>query len=153
MSDDDLLLQPKKKTSKVGKAVYDFMQKEQEELEVGEIINEYAPTYVKEVEEAVRRGVSEHGAPFHIVVLHKKEAWSVNVLRNWFITRKTKPVAKEMWRLFPNFMHTVYEYNGHDLKLLWSLPSPQEAAVILKNWDLYDPTLVKWIRDASLDVA
>ena len=128
------------------------MQKEQEELEVGEIINEYASSYTKEVEEAVRRGISEHGVPFYVVVLHKKEPWAVNVLRNWFITRKTKPGAKDMWRLFPNFMHTVYEYNGMDLKLLWSLPSPQEADVILKNWDLYDPTLVKWIRDASLNL-
>lgn len=137
------------KTSKVGQAAYDILSKEQPQTEVGEIIDSFAPDYVKEMEKAVERGIAEHGVPFYVVVLHKKEIWSVNVMRNWFITRKSKPAAMDMWGRFPNHMHTVYEFNGNEIKLLWSLPSPQEAAVILQNWALYDAQLVKWIQEAA----
>lgn len=147
MSDDDLLLP--KKSSKVGAAVHDILSKAQPEIEVGEIISEYANDYVEQVRVAVERGVKEYKTPFYIVVLHKKEMWALNVMRNWFVTRQSKPSAKSMWERFPNFMHTVYEYTGADLKILWSLPSPQEARVILQNWDLYHPQLVKWVRDAQ----
>jgi hypothetical protein len=146
MSDDDLLLP--KKTSKVGQAVQDILSKAQPEVEVGEIISEYSNDYVKQMNIAVERGMRELKPPFYVVVLHKKEMWALNVMRNWFVTRQTKPLPKSMWERFPNFMHTVYEYTGSEIKLLWSLPSPSEAKVILKNWDLYHPQLVKWVRDA-----
>lgn len=147
MTEQDLIL-PKKKSSKVGKAVKEILSKDQAPTEVGDIISNYAPSYVKEVEEAVKRGFSEHKIPFYVVVMHKKEAWAMNVMRNWFLTRQSKPSAKNMWALFPNHMHTVYEYDGKDLKILWSLPSQQEAAVILKNFALYHQDLVRWVRDA-----
>ena len=137
-----------RKTSKVGEAVYDILSKPQPQVEVGEIISEYASDYTKHVQEAVEKGAEQYQAPFYIVVLHKKEQWALNVIRNWFISRQTKPTAPAMWERFPNFMHTVYEYDGYNLNLLWSLPSPQEARVILQNWDLYDPQLVEWVKDA-----
>lgn len=138
-----------KESSKVGQAVFEILSKKQPDVEVGEIISEYADEYAEQVREAVRRGALEYKNPFYIVVLHKKEAWALNVLRNWFITRQYKPFSSVMWRLFPNFTHTVYEYNGNELKILWSLPSPQEGKVILQNWHLYHPQLVKWVRDAQ----
>lgn len=147
MADEDLILP--KKTSKVGAAVQDILSKQQPEVEVGEIISEYADDYVKQMQIAVDRGIAQYKTPFYVVVLHKKEMWALNVMRNWFITRQTKPDAKVMWERFPNFMHTVYEFTGQEIKILWSLPSPQEAKVILQNWDLYHPQLVKWVRDAS----
>lgn len=134
--------------SKVGQAAYDILSKEQPKTEVGEVISGYADSYVKEMEEAVKRGLEQHTAPFYVVVLHKKEIWSVNVVRNWFVTRQTKPTMVDMWGRFPNHMHTVYEFDGSGVNLLWSLPSPQEGKVILQNWALYDPQLVKWVQEA-----
>lgn len=137
-----------KPTSNVGKAVHDILSTDQSETEVGDIISNYAPSYVKEMETAVENGLRKYKPPFYVVVLHKKEMWAMNVMRNWFVTRQTKPLASSMWQEFPNHMHTVYEYDGTDLKLLWSLPSPQEGKVILTNWALYDPQLVTWVKEA-----
>jgi hypothetical protein len=73
------------------------------------------------------------------------------VMRNYFIARQSKPLMHSMLDLFPNHMHTVYEFNksSSELKLLWSLPGKQEISTILQNWALYDPQLVRWCQDAQ----
>lgn len=138
------------KTVSVGQAVHDILESGDKSPEVGEIISEYGDSYVAQVQECIDRNARKYESPFYLVVLHKKEQWALNVLRNWFVARQTKPSMKDMWAMFPNFMHTVYEANkaGGELKLLWTLPSPQEAKVVLENFDLYDPQLVKWCGQA-----
>lgn len=132
----------------VGQAVHNILEEGDKSPEVGEIISEYGDSYVSQVQECVDKNSNKYESPFYIVVLHKKEMWAMNVVRNWFVSRQTKPCMKAMWTMFPNFMHTVYEVNKNQgaLSILWSLPSPQEAKVVLDNFELYDPELVKWCR-------
>lgn len=142
-----------KKPQKVGQAVYDILSKPQEDVQVQEVIDEYAKSYVKELEECVNLNAGRFGFPFHVVVLHKKEPWAVNVLRNWFTARKTAPFKKEMWKLFPNHGITVYEVKKDSCEVLWSLPTWQEAKVVLSNPQLYHPDLVKWCSEALQKIA
>jgi len=143
-------LEQTNKAITVGQAVHDILESGEKSPEVGDIIKEYGDSYVAQVQECIDRNAPKYESPFYLVVLHKKEQWAMNVLRNWFVARQSKPTMKDMWAMFPNFMHTVYEAdkNNGELKLLWSLPSPQEAKVILENFDLYDPQLVKWCNQA-----
>lgn len=135
--------------SKVGQAVYDILQKDQSSVEVQEIIDEYQQTYLKKMEEVLQNNINKYEPPFYVVVLTKKEPWAVNVMRNWFIARQTRPTTKYLRSEYPNYMNTVYSFDKRtsELKILWSLPTKQDAAVVLKNRHLYDPTLVKWIED------
>lgn len=149
-----MILQPDslpaaKPTSKVGEKIYEFMQKPQERIEVGEIVEEYSKKYVQEIQDTVNNNLDKYKSPFYIVVLHKKEPWSVNVMRNWFIARQTKPLASVLRHDYPNHSHTVYEVDStaHKVDVLWNLPTKQDSRTIKKAKDLYDPTLVKWITD------
>lgn len=134
--------------SKVGQAVHDLSQKAPEHLSVEDIISEYGDKYTKEIVSALETNANKYEAPFYIVVLHKKEPWAVNVLRNWFVSRQTRPSASVLLMDYPNHMHTVYSYDKRtsELKLLWSLPTAQDAITIKKNGHLYDPQLLDWIR-------
>lgn len=130
----------------VGNAVKNILEKEQHEYQVGEIIDEYSQEYVKEMQKCVETNAAKFESPFYIVVLHKKEPWALNVLRNYFIARQTRPSVATMWTSFKHYMHTVYECDTKEgkLKLVYTLPSPEEAATVLKNWTLYDKDLVRW---------
>jgi len=138
---------------RVGQAVYDVLSKPQEPCQVQEIINEYAESYVKELEECVHLNARCYGFPFYVVVLHKKEPWAVNVLRNWFVARQTKPEMKSMWELFPNHGITVYEVKQGSCEAIWSLPTWQEARVVVSNSHLYHPDLVRWCSEALRQIA
>lgn len=139
----------KKESAKVGQAVADILKKDNSPVEVQEIIDEYKDDYTKEMENTLRANADRYMAPFHVVVLTKKEPWAVNVVRNWFIARQTRPKASWLRSNYPNYLNTVYSYNQNsgELKILWSLPSKQESEVVLQNSHLYDPQLVKWIED------
>lgn len=138
-----------KKSKNVGKAVYDILSKPQEEMQVEEVLEEYKHEYLEEILTCIRDNKNKYISPFYIIVLTKKEPWAVNVMRNWFIARQTKPSSKWMRDQFPNFMQTVYSWDdrSEELKILWSLPTWQDSLVVLKNKALYDPQLVKWILE------
>jgi hypothetical protein len=140
----------KEKKKTVGEEAYNILEKDSHETEVGEIINDYSAKYVQEMQKAVEINASKFESPFYIVVLHKKEPWALNVLRNYFIGRQTRPSIKTMWTQYKNYMHTVYECwpEKGELKLLYTLPSPEEAKTILTNWTLYSPDLVRWCHRA-----
>lgn len=134
----------------VGSAVYDILEKDTHAYEVQEIIDGYAQDYTNEVRECVEKNWGKFESPFYVVVLHKKEPWALNVLRNYFIARQTEPDIKTMWTDYRHFMHTVYKVDKqkNSIDLLRSLPSPDEAKTILQNWALYDAQLVKWCQKA-----
>ena len=139
----------KKSSSRVGEAVHKILNEHHPDVEVQEIINEYQDKYTQEMEDTLRNNAERFAPPFYVVVLTKKEHWATNVVRNWFIARQTRPLAKQLRHDYPNHLQTVYSYdkrNG-ELKILWSLPSKQECDVILKNNPLYDQQLVKWVQD------
>lgn len=144
-----------KKNKSVGAATKEILEKPQHEYQVQEIIDEYANKYVKELETAVQENCKRFESPFYVVVLHKKEPWALNVLRNWFIGRQTCPSIQTMWNSYKNFMHTIYEVDGDkgDIRLVRSLPSPDEAKVIVKNFHLYDSDLVRWCHQGLQQIS
>lgn len=146
-------MEPEKKKS-VGAAVKEILEKPKHDYEVQEIIDEYSQKYIQEVQKAVEQNFDRFESPFYIVVIHKKEPWALNVMRNWFITRQTKPTIGHMWREYHNFMHTIYEVDKSScaVKLLHTLPSPEEAKTIVKNFHLYDQQLVRWCHAALEEV-
>lgn len=140
-----------KSTSKVGQAVYDILKKDQNPTSVEEILDEYQHKYTQEIEDTIQNNIDKYDPPFYIVVLTKKEPWALNIMRNWFIARQTRPTVKYLRGEYPNYMNTVYSVDkrSSELKILWSLPIKQDADVILRNKHLYDPQLVKWIEDCD----
>jgi hypothetical protein len=139
----------KKDPAEVGKAVHKIMSQSPIMLTVEEILDQYQHDFVRQMQTAVKDNSDKFKAPFYIVVLTKKEHWSEIVLRNWFISRQTKPTPDFLRSEFPNHAHTVYSYDKRkdEIKLLWNLPTAQDALTILKNRHMYDPALVKWIQD------
>lgn len=137
-----------KKTSKVGKAVYDILSKPQESQEVGETVDAMGPRYFDELFDTISANRDRLPSPFFIVVLRKKEPWALNVLRQWFVARETRPSAKFLRHEFPNHDHDVWLINTKDEKfqLLWTLPTAKDSLTIIKNAECYHPDLIKWIQ-------
>lgn len=138
----------KKDPAKVGQAVYDILSKPQSSQEVGETADAMAPKYFKELLAAVDGNKDKFESPFYVVVLRKKEPWAMNVLRQWFVSRGTRPDPKVLRQDYPNHDHDVWKVDSksYDVALQWTLPTRQDSASILKSADQYDPSLVKWIK-------
>lgn len=137
--------------AKVGQAAYDILSKDQHVQEVGETIAEMTSKYFDELIIAAKEGTKEFESPFYVVILRKKETLGgnvSNVLFHRYVRRQTKPSPKYLRAEFPNADHDVYEIDGKlmSIKLLWTLPTAQDSQTILKNKNLYDPQLVKWIE-------
>lgn len=133
-----------------GKAAYDLLHKgiEANEMqEVQETIDAMTPAYIAELEDCAKKNSRKYQGNFYIVCLRKKEAFFINVLRQWFIARQSKPMACVLFRDYPNFDHDIWEVTpaGHT-RLLWSLPPAQEQLTIMKNPHLYHSDLVNWIK-------
>jgi hypothetical protein len=135
--------------AKVGQAVYDILSKPTHDTqEVGETMEAMTPRYYQELLATVEANKDKYDT-FFIVVLRKKEAWAMNVLRQWFVARASKPSAATLREDYPNFDHDVWRIDNKDssINFLWTLPTAQDSATILKNKDCYDPALVKTISD------
>jgi len=143
--------QIKANPAKAGQAAFDILSKEQPPMETQEVIDEYKDDYLKSMVETLETNVNRYEPPFYVVVLSKKEPWAVNVMRNWFVARQTRPTTTYLRHEYPNHMNTVYSYDkrSSELKILWSLPTWQDSLVVLANPHLYDPTLVQWIHDCN----
>lgn len=138
--------------AKVGKAVYDILSKPQSSQTVEETIEAMAPKYFQELLDCAESNKEKFESPFYIIVLRKKEFWAINVLRQWYVARQSKPSAKILRADYPNHDHDVYEIDSksHEIKLIWSLPTKQDADTIIKNKQLYDEQTVGFIQDFNL---
>lgn len=135
------------RSSKVGEACYEILSKPQEMQEVGETLDAMTPRYWKELYETIYANKDKLSAPFYIVVLRKKEPWALNILRQWFIARQTKPTPAFLRETYPNHDHDLWRVNfpSSQVALEWTLPTAQDSATILKSRWLYHEDLVKWI--------
>lgn len=142
------------KGARVGQAVYDILKSNDEPTSVEEILDEYASSYVKELEDTIQANEHKYKETFHVVVLSNKEMWAINVVRNWFIARQTAPDALESVVLWPNHVKILYEVNKktNEVKLKWTIPGIQDCISIAKNPGMYDPQLVKWIKECFAGV-
>ena len=135
------------KPAKVGQAVYDILSKTSHaDQEVGETLEAMTPRYYRELFDTVQNYRDRYRSPFYIVVLRKKEPWALNVLRQWYIARQTKPSAKILRNDYPNYDHDVWEVKGDDCELQWSLPTAQDAKTIMKNKFMYQEDVIECIE-------
>lgn len=134
-----------------GKVAFDLLHKgiEANEMqEVQETIDAMTPAYMAELEDCAKKNRPKYVGNFYIVCLRKKEAFFVNVIRQWFIARQTKPLACVLFQHYPNFDHDIWMVTPNcEIQLVWSLPPGQEQLTIMKNPHLYHSDLVKWIKD------
>jgi len=140
----------KKDPSKLGQAVYDILNKEQQVQTVEQTVDAMTPKYFEELSKAVDEGCKKFESPFYIVVQRKKETVGgaiMNVLHHKYVTRQTKPRAVFLRTEFPNADHDLYEVNSEKgtMTLVYTLPNAQDSKTILKNSEMYDPKLVEWI--------
>ena len=124
--------------------------------EVQETIDAMTPAYWAEFEDCAKKNSSKYQGKFYIVCLRKKESCFVNVLRQWFIARQTRPLAFTLRRDFYNFDHDVWEIDKcGQARLLWTLPPAQDCLTIMKHPELYHSDLTAWIKafdDGTLDL-
>jgi len=123
-----------------------------EEYEAEELRREMQKGYEKQILECVDRGKKEFDGDFFVQVETKKERLTPNVIRNYFIPRKTCPQ--------PFYDQTIYMYHKSEdaLEFLWVVPSkdtcvvyrdnalniaPEEKDLLNFILDFYDGTLHK----------
>lgn len=137
------------KGERVGQAAIDLMSKTDEEYTVEEMLEGMGEKFRDGFEECVSKGIKEHKREFHVLVLTKKDLGQFgvsNVVRNFFINRKSAPDGVDLMISYPHHMKTLYKVDPKgDFTLLWSLPGYEDCRSIAKNPQLYDPKLVEWI--------
>jgi len=108
-------------TKNVGEYSYELQQKNEKinPIELQQAVhegNQSEDSYENQVRLAVERGEKEFDGDFYVVVLFKKERLMVNVVRQYFLPRKTCPR--------PEYDQVVYRYHrdSHSLKFLWVIP-------------------------------
>lgn len=137
------------KGMRVGQAVYDILSKDQPTYTAEDILNEYAPKYMEEIERCVEANKDKLRNPFYIFVLTHKEMWAENVVRNWFIARQTPPHGFDAVSDYPHHNKTLYlvDVKKGKMMLCWTVPGIEDCKSIMKNPMAYDPDLVRWIDE------
>lgn len=145
---EELKVSNKRTPAKVGQAVYDILSKPQYDQEVGETVNEMTASYFNYLNDCINESKLKYEYPFYVVILRKKEHWALNVLKQFFIGRQTKPSARVLRNDYKHFDHDVWKIDkdGSSREHLWTLPTEQDSQTILKNFTLYDPKLVENIN-------
>lgn len=110
----------------VGKISSELKQKELYSNDVIETGREVNKDFLNSLLECVKRGLQMYDGDFFVSVLLKREKIMDNVLRNYFIPRRSCPT--------PHFDQSVWHYKSQDdcLEYLWSLPC-EEACLTLKQ--------------------
>jgi len=137
------------KGARVGQAVYDILSAKEQTTTVEEIIDEYAHSFVKELEDTIKSNEHKYQKTFYVFVLSNKEMWALNVVRNWFVARATAPDALDMVAQYPNHSKILYavDKDTNEVSLKWTIPGIQDCVSIMNHPQLYDPQLCKWIDE------
>ena len=105
------------KREKVGKIATDLQKKQTDKISVVDQTAENLSDYEKELFICVANGVKVYPGDFFVVVTTKLEPLMHNVLRNYFIHRKTCPT--------PDYDQIVYHIHPsiQEIEFLWVIPS------------------------------
>lgn len=100
----------------VGKQAYDLLNRPDHQQSLVDTAQEMLKAYEKELELAYERGLDMgYKDTFYVCVMRRRERTMVNVVRQMFYPRRTKPTPMfdmDCWEAKP----------GRELKYLWSLP-------------------------------
>lgn len=120
--------QPKKPKNRptVGAISDSLKLKTPETLDPLEQAGAMTSTYMDELTQTAINGKHAHPDDFFVVVLTKSERLMPNVIRNYFLHRRTCPT--------PDYDQAVYHYKKDDdaLHFLWITPS-KEACIYIKQ--------------------
>lgn len=135
--------------ARVGQAVYDILKTGETGTTVEDILDQFAHKFNQELENTINANEHKYDDIYHIFVLSNKEMWAENVVRNWFIARETAPDGLDMVAQYPNHCKILYQVSkkSGEVKLKWTIPGIQDCISIVKNPQIYDPTLYKWIKE------
>mgnify|MGYP003620727196 CR=1 FL=1 len=123
----------------VTEKAYDLSKDSTLPPEVGEIVEEQNKIFAKMMGEIIATH-RKYAPVYFISVWSQKDPFMVNVLKRKYIVRKSCPD--------PDWNSEVYSYDNRSDKLTleWVLPTEQDAATILKNKEMYDPSLISFIQ-------
>ncbi len=125
-----------------GQVATDLMQRDvYGDITAGERMQEMLSEYERGVIDAVNSGKNSYtGSDFFIVALTKREQLMQNIIRNYFIPRKSCPT--------PQYDQTVYRYVSKDdrLDMLWTLPSIAAIQNLLAHKHELDPSFFQLLQ-------
>jgi hypothetical protein len=150
------------KREKVGKISSDLLKKQTDPIPVVEQTEENLTEYEKELFICVANGIQRYQGDFYVVVSTKLEPLMKNVLRNYFIHRKTCPT--------PDYDQILYKYSAEiqSIDFLWVIPSkdtcnflldhvlevaPEERQLLQFVLDFSDGTLMKIAKQLNREKA
>lgn len=139
------------KGARVGQAVHDILSQDQPDYTVEEILEGMNAKFLEGFEECVKNGTKEfRNEPFFVLVLSKKELTMLgvsNVMRNYFIARKSEPHAINLVQDYPHAVKTLYSIDPKkgDFQLKWCMPDIEACKSIVKNPRSVDPQIYEWI--------
>lgn len=142
------------KGQRVGQALSDVWDKDQSAQSVEETLEEWGPDFALQLEQCIQDNKEKYKGPFFIFVLTKKEMWAQNLVRNWFIARKTEPSKADMMADYAHATKTLYKIDAirGRLDLLWTLPGIEDCKSIARTPESYDPSLNQWIEECFLEL-
>jgi len=110
----------------VGKKSLELLQKTPDSRDPIEIERELHKNYESNIYQCLDEGKKTYNGDFFVVVVTKKEPLMQNVLRNFFMHRKSCPT--------PDYDQTVYHYDPQksEAEFLWVIPS-RDTCVLFKD--------------------
>lgn len=124
----------------VGEEAYKRLLNPDDKQGIVDTQREIDKEYFKEIEECVRKvkGKDGYEKEFFVVVIAKKERLMENVIRRYFVARKTLPT--------PEFDQTVWRYRtGGDLDFIWCTPDHNTCQEMYNHPERVPPE-EKWLH-------
>jgi hypothetical protein len=111
----------------VGKIATDLLIDANETHSVNDQMRENLTEYDKNIYECIELGKKEYDNDFYIVVITKNEKLLQNVLRHYFLSRKSCPS--------PQYDEAVYKYHRSEerIEFLWVVPSKDTCEYFVVN--------------------
>lgn len=134
----------KAKRTTVGTVASQLLQKETSIVDPIEQMQESLTEYDQNIYDCVNRCKKDIDGDFFIVIITKKEPLMPNVLRNYFMGRRTCPT--------PDYDQTVYRFNREkdEVEFLWVIPSKHTCLFLIANRlevPLEQHSLLKFVLD------
>jgi hypothetical protein len=129
----------------VGKIAKQLLEKPKDNIHIIDQQRKMQEGYIKDLIDAVERGKKKYiNSDFFVDVITKKEPLMENVLRSYFVDRKTCPT--------PNYDQAVYRYvhSQEQVEFVWVIPDRETCFMLRQNALIIAPEerdLLKFVLD------
>lgn len=140
---------------RVGQAVHDLISQEQPEMTAEEMLELMGKGVMEYIQDAAEQGYKKFDSNFYIIHIFRKTLANLEVSNAMqqkavcFIDGPKDP--RFYMQELPHATKTLYEVDRKNgvIKLCWTVPGWEDCKSIKKNPGVYDPDLVKWVKDAT----